>query len=106
MSDGSSSFDPLVSGLPTKKREKTMNQEHYELIKKSVTDLTEMERRQAFINEIMKQAARVQGIYTDAMEKAGKQPKRTLKRKRHLLTLKKLEITQKKQKTLLKRKRL
>lgn len=42
------------------------------LLNKSVDELTEIERRQAFVNEIMIQAARVQGIYTDAMEKAGK----------------------------------
>lgn len=42
------------------------------LLGKAVDDLTEMERRQSFVNEIMEQAARVQGIYTDAMEKAGK----------------------------------
>jgi hypothetical protein len=42
------------------------------LLNKNVDELTEFDRRQAFVNAILEQAARVTGAYEAAMEKAGK----------------------------------
>lgn len=54
-------------------------EDHAKTLRKNADDLTELEKRQAFVNLILEEAAKYSGVYTAAMESASKKI-RTLQR--------------------------